>query len=533
MNAHGNVLRRRRLGPSGSWAAIVFLLSACLTAGLTVARAAEVSEQALKPSLEAEFRIIPLRDGVLLEPREEIPDVAAVEVSDGNVAIDGEALGEDEVRTRLGTRRGNLVLQLAALSDEQRQEVLFGRGTGTEEESAAEAEETTENEAGNPSEPGEAEGLPQAPRPPRPPRPSRVHSDEKVVLGNSLHVEAGETVQDVVVMGGSLSVDGTVDGDAVVIGGPGTVNGEVTGDFVVVGGPAKLGPEAHIHGDVALVGGSLSRDPNAVIDGEVSHTQLPLAGKWWSGWAHDWARQRSHPFTAMSPFRRVTRVFYTVTRYLLLVLLAMLLMLIARRPMKRVAARVTREPWKAGVVGFLAEVLFLPVTILVVVLLAISIIGIPLLILVPFALLALAFGAFFGYCAVAWALGRWLRERLHWNIHDSYLQLVLGFAGLAVLAVTGRLIHIGPLSPLAVLFLVIGAVLNYLAWTAGFGAVLMSRFGTSGPNEFPPEWTPPTDEPPMVGEDERDLPLAQPASQSPEPTSDDAERGESGPGQGY
>lgn len=528
MSAHGNGLRRHRPGGSGAWTAITFLLAVCLSAGVTAAHATEVSEQALKPNLEAEFRIIPLRDGVLLEPREEIPDVAAIEVTEGNVAVDGEALNDDEVRARLGTRRGDLVLQLASLNDERRQDLLFGGSTAASAASMEREESEATNADATSTEP------PQTPEPPTPPQPPRVHSDEKVVLGSSLHVKAGETVQDVVVMGGALSVDGTVEGDAVVIGGPGTVDGEVTGDFVVVGGPAKLGPNAHIHGDVALVGGSLDRDPDAVIGGEVSHTQLPLGGKWWSGWAHDWARQRSHPFTAMSPFRRITRVFYTVTRYLLLVLLAMLLMLIARRPMKRVAARVTREPWKAGLVGFLAEVLFLPVTILVVVLLAISIIGIPLLILVPFALLALAFGAFFGYCAVAWALGRWLRQRLHWNIHDSYVQLVLGFAALAVLAVTGRLIHIGPLSPLAVLFLVIGAVLNYLAWTAGFGAVLMSRFGTNGPSEFPPEWTSPTDTPSTGHEGETDLPLAQPASEAPGlPSDDDEPVGESDPGQGY
>jgi len=285
------------------------------------------------------------------------------------------------------------------------------------------------------------------------------------------------------------------------------------GDFAVVGGPAELGPKSHVHGDVAAVGSSLTRAPGAIVDGQVSETTLPISGKWWSGRARDWAHE-AHPMNAATPFWRITRIFYTVSRYLVLALLAMLAMLIARRPMERTAARVVRDPWKSGLVGLLAEILFLPVVVLVVVLLAISIIGIPLLILVPFALLALAVGAFFGYCSAAWALGRWLRNRFDWPIHDSYLQLLLGFAALAVLTLVGRLIHIGPLTPVAVLFLVVGAVLNYLVWTAGFGAVLMSRFGTSGPDSFPAQWVPAAPvEAALVDED---LPLSAPAETSGE-----------------
>lgn len=507
MSAHVKSCEGRRIAPWKGAVTVALLLATCLLYGMPL-HAAQVSDsdRALKQGLEAEFRIIPLRDGALLEPREAIPDVAAIEVTEGTVSVDGEALDEEQVRSRLGAWRGELVQRLAALSDEARRALLFG-----DDEGAASADEQMNGEEAV----DVAGGRSKLPKPPKPPKPPRIHSDEKVILGSSLHVKEDEAVQDVVVMGGTLTVDGTVDGDAVVIGGAGTVNGEVTGDFVVVGGPAKLGPDAHIHGDVAAVGGPLVRAEGSVVDGQVSQTQLPLAGKWWSGWARDWARQQPHPINAISPFWRVTRIFYTVTRYLVIVLLAMLLMLVARRPMERAAARVTREPWRAGVVGLLAEVLLLPVTILVIILLAVSIIGIPLLILVPFALLALAFGAFFGYCAAAWALGRWLRGRLNWNISDAYMQLLLGFATLAVLTVFGRLIHIGPMTPIAILFLIVGAVLNYLAWTAGFGAVLMSRFGTVGPDTFPPDWSMREAEPEPSGAPGADLPLREPAAAPP------------------
>jgi len=62
---------------------------------------------------------------------------------------------------------------------------------------------------------------------------------------------------------------------------------------------------------------------------------------------------------------------------------------IGQRPVQQIVARIAAEPLRAGLVGLLAEILFVPVLVVTIVALAISIIGIPLLLLVPFAIILL------------------------------------------------------------------------------------------------------------------------------------------------
>jgi len=81
----------------------------------------------------------------------------------------------------------------------------------------------------------------------------------------------------------------------------------------------------------------------------------------------------------------------------------------------RISARAAAQPLKAGAIGLLAQLLFLPLLIVTIVLLVVTIIGIPLLVLIPFVLLGLVAvpllgrrwrrrlaGAFFAMVYVAW-----------------------------------------------------------------------------------------------------------------------------------
>lgn len=92
-------------------------------------------------------------------------------------------------------------------------------------------------------------------------------ASDVVSIGNSATVGVGETVGDLVVVGGSATVRGTVNGDAVVIGGTADVDGSVAGDVVAVGS-ARLGPKASVQGDAVVIGGSFEADPMAKIRGE-------------------------------------------------------------------------------------------------------------------------------------------------------------------------------------------------------------------------------------------------------------------------
>ena len=93
----------------------------------------------------------------------------------------------------------------------------------------------------------------------------------------------------------------------------------------------------------------------------------------------------------------------------------------------RDADRIDREPWKSGLVGLAAQVLFFPVLLVVFIVLMISIVGIPLaLLLVPASLLALLVLLLLGYAGVALFAGRRLGERVGLEWYSPFLALLLG-----------------------------------------------------------------------------------------------------------
>jgi len=98
---------------------------------------------------------------------------------------------------------------------------------------------------------------------------------DRVQVGRSIVVGENEEVGNVVCIGCSVHIMGTC-GDVVAIGGSITIEGTVQGDAVAVGGGMHLGDNASISGDVVTVGGGLSRHPNASIKGDVSTQSGPL-----------------------------------------------------------------------------------------------------------------------------------------------------------------------------------------------------------------------------------------------------------------
>ena len=102
----------------------------------------------------------------------------------------------------------------------------------------------------------------------------------------------------------------------------------------------------------------------------------------------------------------------TLTRLAVMCILASIVLLFARDYVERVGVRAATEPVKAGAIGLLIQLLFLPVLIASIVLMVITIIGIPLLLLVPFGILAAVLLALVGFTAVAYDVGRFAVNRL-------------------------------------------------------------------------------------------------------------------------
>ncbi|MDX1501666.1 MAG: hypothetical protein R3325_04830 [Thermoanaerobaculia bacterium] len=420
----------------------------------------EASEASLLERLEIDFRVLKLRRGVVLEPREEV-GIRAIEVSADGLAADGAPVTASELAARLGPA-GDAVRELAEMSPAELTALLEGEATGVIAVSEPEA--------------------PAPPAPPRPPRQPRRRAEADVVFGSDLTVEKGETRREVVVFGGELTIEGTVLGDAVAIAGEAWVNGRVTGDLAVVASEARIGPEAVIEGELVNIGSELEVDEAAQILGAVVDVPFSPALRFdeWPGDFGSWWRFAGRGWGGHRVIGRTFDLLWSLFGLVVLGLLACLALLLAPGPVRRIGQRAGEEPWQAGLVGLLAQILFLPLFVTITLILLVSVIGIPLLLLVPFALLALALVAFLGYTGVALRLGEWLRERFGWGLSSPYVVLLVGVVSLQIWWFLGEALTIGggPLRAVAALFLLFGGLLQWIAWTIGFGAALLSRFGS-------------------------------------------------------
>jgi hypothetical protein len=292
----------------------------------------------------------------------------------------------------------------------------------------------------------------------------------------------------VVKIGGSVKVasDERVTDDVVVVGGSADVDGQVDGDLVVVGGSATLGPNADIRSDVTVVGGALNQDPKAYIGGKVQNVgfgEIPFGG--------DWGRHRSwRNWDPIGRFRPVGRFMGTAVRVGLLMLFSALVLFIARTPVERIAERAAAEPLKSWVVGFLAEILFVPLLIMTVFVLLVSIIGIPLLVLVPLAIVGAMLAFLVGFTGVAYYVGGLLQshvEQLRARPYAATLAAILLIVSPLLLA---RIVGLtGELGFIVGILVAVGMVVEYLAWTTGLGAAALVRFAK--PTHPPVEVMPP------------------------------------------
>ena len=147
----------------------------------------------------------------------------------------------------------------------------------------------------------------------------------------------------------------------------------------------------------------------------------------------------------------------------------------------------------------MAQILFFPVLVLSIILLAISIIGIPLLLAVPFALVALAIGMLIGFTAVARVIGTAAERRFGWQHDNPFIAVLIGVGIIMLVSFFASALGMagGPLGVFALILGILGFVVQYAAWTVGLGALLLTRFGTRyGWGEAPGPGTPAVPPPP-------------------------------------
>jgi len=132
----------------------------------------------------------------------------------------------------------------------------------------------------------------------------------------------------------------------------------------------------------------------------------------------------------------------------------------------------------SGLLGVAAEILFVPALVALVVVLAISIVGIPLLGAIPFALALGALAWTGGFAAVASCLGAWLRGGSIERSSSLVTDLLIGFIAISGLTLIAHVIAVGAgwMTPLVWMMRAAGVAVEYAAWTIGLGAALSGRF---------------------------------------------------------
>jgi len=444
--------------------------------------------ESLAAEILAAYEVLPVRGGVVLQPLAAEAPFRSLEIADDGLAWDGEAIDESTLRERLGDA-AEPILRWAALSPEERSRLL----------------EQTASASQAPAAPG-APGAPEAEEPTEPEgdvveEPPRTRTGDKVSLAGGVTIKENEIAQEIVVVAGPLRVNGEVEGGAIVVGGNAYIEGTVGRELMVVGGNVHLGQNAVVDGDINIMaGGRVYREPGAEVRGQINELGVigPLFGS---------DDDRDFDFRpGFRPFRWFTdlmgQLFWLVT----LGLLACLVVLFGQRAVEGVDETLAAEPWTSGAAGLLFQILFLPLLVIVILLLAISIIGIPLLLLLPFALLGLILAGFVGFVGVALRLGRVLTGRFGQRATGVYLPVVVGVVLLDIWMVLSQALDLPFLGFFSVLMMVMGILVQYAAWTFGSGALLLRvaarrRRRVRRPATVPPELPPTPDPTPEPGPD--------------------------------
>lgn len=304
----------------------------------------------------------------------------------------------------------------------------------------------------------------------RPPRRGRSRADQTtkhadyVRFGESVTIDADERISgDVVAIGGTVVVNGTVLGDCVSVGGeivlgPGAY---VSRDVVSIGGNVTLRDSSEVGGDAVSVWGQVDVDPTADVYGEIVESggvtfNLP-GGMWIPG------SGRGFGWDLWSLARRVIWV-------LVMVGIGLLTFNLFPTRMRRLSDTAMERGVVAFVAGLAGWVLLIPVFVI----LLITIVGIPLAILmVPLMPIVLLLG----YLAVAQGVGSRIQSRSG-NAEGLVRALVVGVLALEAAILLGRVFGLfgSIFDVIALLLTVLGHGIVFVAITTGFGAILISRF---------------------------------------------------------
>ena len=291
----------------------------------------------------------------------------------------------------------------------------------------------------------------------------------------------------------TLESDQVVGGNLALLGGTLEVLGTVEGSLLVLDGRLVLEPSARVTGDVLQVGGTLQQS-GGLISGQI--VSVGAAPAELDERPRPSAREDRDPDDSdfvFAPYRPDGGPFWDMWRnigsglgglfttagfFLLAALLGVVSVYLVPDKFHTTADTARHSFGRSFLVGLAGEFLFLPAIV------ALGL-GIITAVLIPFFILAVFLAHIVGYLAVGQATGEALarrdppwRQRLPFSgryehLLTGLLILLILYAGAAVLEMFGGIFDF-----FQALALVGAITVSWVATTAGFGAVLLSRAGT-------------------------------------------------------
>ncbi|MCW5848910.1 MAG: polymer-forming cytoskeletal protein [Anaerolineae bacterium] len=290
-----------------------------------------------------------------------------------------------------------------------------------------------------------------------------------VVVGGERIIESGQTFSgDMAVFGGNLTVrqGGTINGNLTVFGGDADIAGTVRGNITSIGGSTRLRESAVVEGDISTIGGSVNRASGATVRGQqTTPGQVPPV----PALPNRPAQAPPEPRNPVLAF--LGWVFRTALVTLGLALLAVLAVALLPNQMRTVVDTMRRNPAASTGIGALTWVVWVAVMIVValvsalLIFICIGLLGIPVLIVLG---LVVPVAVLFGWLST----GLWVGEGLLRGLRvQSGAPLVAAGLGAIIITLIYQVVNTIPC---------LGWLLAWLMTLPGFGAVILTWFGTRG-----------------------------------------------------
>jgi uncharacterized RDD family membrane protein YckC len=244
-----------------------------------------------------------------------------------------------------------------------------------------------------------------------------------VRIGSDYELGDRDAIREVFVLGGNVTIAGSVDQDVIVVLGRLRIEptANIRGTVSVVGGDATVAAGARVYQDFVVVGGTAQEPPDFVPGG--SHgIQTPQSLGTWGNPVISWF---SHGLLWGRPIvPSLMWVWVVVASFAMLYLL---LSLTLDGPIRAAALTLRERPVTSLLVGLLVFLLVGPVSVL----LAVSIVGIA---VVPFVIVGVVIAAILGRVAVMrWVGASVFPQSDSSNRTESVRSLAIGFLALTVI----------------------------------------------------------------------------------------------------